>query len=411
MILPRPLLALPAALALLGLAACSAASPPPASTAPAADAAPDADGHGRIAGAAEVAEPPLGLLSVDADGNAGLLDLLDGATSELGRVGSPLALASDGRFAFVSTRAGLEILDSGRWTWDHVDHFHYYRAEPRPVGTVPGGGAATVVAGPLSTAGTTGVFFPGSGEAVLLDNGALAEGRVSERFRIDTGEDRGLVAPLGDAALLAAGGELTHLSPDGEPAGASAACTAPSGAITTRVGVVVGCAEGAVLATAGASGGAPRLETIPYPDAGGAERATEFAGRKGRPTVAGLAGGAGGSGFWLLDTRERSWRHVPSGTPLARIAAVDDADAHVVAVDTTGRVRVFDGGTGRELGATEPLVAEVTPEVALSVDEQRAYVNDPEGGVVHEIAYAGEVRVARTLETPTAPRLVAEVGR
>jgi hypothetical protein len=258
----------------------------------------------------------------------------------------------------------------------------------------------------LSTAGSIGVFFAGSGEAVLLDNAALADGKIAELFRIETGADTGIVAPLAEGALVTDGDELVFHDASGAATDASTECAAASGAITTRVGVVVGCADGAVLATW--EDAAAAFERIPYPDATDADRALSFDGRKGRPTVAALAGD---SGFWLLDTRERAWQLVATETPLVRVSAVDDAEGHVVAVDAEGRVKVYIAGTGAQVAATEPLPVEMGDTVSLTVDEQRAYVNAPVARIVFEIDYADGARVARTLETPTSPRFVAEVGR
>jgi hypothetical protein len=306
----------------------------------------------------------------------------------------------------VTTAHGLEIVDSGRWSWDHGDHFHYYLAEPRIVGTVPGEGSATVTSGMLSTAGSTGVFFAESGEAVLLDNEALSDGAIAELFRIKIGADAGIVAPLDEGAIVADGDELVYYERSGTATDAMAACVEPSGALTTRVGVVIGCADGAVLATWEES--APLFEQIPYPADADAPRAMSFDARKGRPTVAAVAGS---EGFWLLDTRERAWQFIPTDAPLAVVAAVDDDEAHVVAIDTTGRVRVYDGASGAELAGAEPLLTEVGPSVSLTVDGQRAYVNDPVAGVVYEIDYADAARVARTLDTPTTSHFLTEVGR
>lgn len=402
----RALIALPAALALLSLIAC-AETPPAAETPPSAESAEPngAAGHGEVRGAAEVAEPPLALLTIDEHGGTGLLDLLDGQAEQLAEVAPPLALASDGRYAFVSVAGGVEIVDSGRWTWDHVDHFHYYRAEPRTVGLVPGDGAARVSTGMLSTAGTTGVFFPGSGEAVLLDNAALSRGEIVEVFRIETGSDDAVIAPLGDRAVISTAHELVLHDSDGRATGATAPCTGASGTLTTRVGLVVGCDGGAVLISDGAD---PVFEEIPYPAGVDAARTGDFAGRKGRPTI---AAAAAPSGFWLLDTRERTWQHVATEVPLLRVVAADDAEGHVVALDAEGRVRVYRAETGEQIGATDPLVADVSGGIALTLDDQRAYLNDPARNAVHEIAYAGEVRVARTLEPRTPPYVMAEVGR
>ncbi|MFS0894219.1 ABC transporter [Microbacterium sp. 179-I 3D3 NHS] len=400
----RPPLLLLAALAIAALSACAPA-PGAAPSAPAsADPASD-DGHGAIAGAEEVAEPPLGLLSIDTDGNAAVLDLLGDEAIDLGATAAPTALASDGRYGFVTTDEGVEVIDSGRWSWDHGDHFHYYLAEPALLGTMPGDGPATVTSGALSTAGTTGVFFAGSGEAVLLDNKALSDGQIDELFRIETGADAGLVAPVGDGALVTDGDDLVYHDRDGEAVGPPVECVDPAGAITTRVGLVVGCVDGAVLATW--QDGELATERIPYP-AGAVDRALTFDGRKGRPTVAAVAGT---TGFWLLDTRERTWTLVPTERPLTRVVAVDDAEGHVVAIDVDGRIAVHLAESGAVVGAAEPLLADGGTASSLTVDEQRAYVSDPAAGVVHEIDYADGARIARSLETPTAPAFVTEVGR
>ncbi len=419
----RPSRATPlAGAAILGLLLAGCSASPSDSSAP-ADAASSAEtpsddtgsGHGEIEGAAEASEPPLHLVSIDASGSVSLLDLLDGTETELDGVRAPRSVASDGRYAFVADEHGVDVVDSGAWTWDHVDHFHYYRADPASPGTVEGSGVASIATGMLSTAGGTGVFFPDSGEAVLLDNGALSKGEINETLRLEVAPHNGLIAPLGEGALVteadgsgriervravdAAGDEIDSI-----------ACTEASGTITTRLALVVGCADGAVLATSVA--GETALTKVAYPaDASGdAPPATEFSARKGRPTVAGLGDG---SGVWLLDTREQSWRWIAMPERPVAASAVDDEAGHVVTLTPDGRVRVFDAD-GAERAATDPIVTDAVGgggQVSLSVDAQRAYVNDPATGAVFEIDYADSARVARTLETGVPAHFVAEVGR
>jgi hypothetical protein len=192
---------------------------------------------------------------------------------------------------------------------------------------------------------------------------------------------------------------------------ASIDCPGASGTITTRVGLVIGCADGAVIATD--DGGTPVLGHVPYP-AGAAAPATAFGGRKGRPTVAGTGTG---SGVWLLNTRQRAWDWLPTSTPVLAAAAVDDADGHVVVVGDDGTVQVYDEGTRERIAATEPLLTQtladpaLAAKVGLAVDGQRAYVSAPAEGVVYEIDYADNARVARTLQLPTKPVHLAETGR
>lgn len=417
---------LPLTVAALTLSACSSDGEPgtargqdrPPSASPSSAASPE-DDHGEVEGAEEVAEPPLHLVSVDRDGDVGMVDLVDGTTSEVGRVGAPAAVTTDGRYVFVDTAAGVEVVDSGMWTWDHGDHFHYYRSAADLVGTVPGEGAPEVSAGSLSTAGGTGVFFPTSGEAVLLDNEALADGEVRERWRLGLEPHDGIVAPLGDGAVVSTpdaagrGASVRLYDAAGEAvAGSEEPCIDPRGVITTAVGLVVGCADGALLWTEQDEEWV--AERIPYPRRPAAPQAADLRAREGRPTVAGLAGR---SAIWLLDTRERTWQLLDAGTRLEQVVAADDEDGHVVALDRTGRVRVYLAGSGEQVAVTEPLLDGRTAGrpsfegVELVVDDHRAYLNDPGGSRVLEIDYADRARVAREITTPVAPDHYAEVGR
>lgn len=405
-----------AALILLALAGCSSPPAPQSESSASAQPGPGEPGHGEIAGAAQVAEPQLHLVAIDAAGKASMLDLLNGTEVQLGAVPPPDNVTSDGRHVFAANTNGVEIIDSGVWTWDHVDHFHYYRGEPAALGTVAGEGTATVATGLLSTAGTTGMFFPSSGSAVLVDNAALADGTISETLRLEVEPHAGIIAPLGDGAVVTEADEsgtaarLRAIDANGKES-TTADCPAAAGTITTRVGLVVGCADGAVIATG--DGATPILEHVPYP-AGAAAPATTFDARKGRPTVAGLGKDAG---VWLLNTRERKWDWLPTATPVLAAAAVDDDAGHVVVVGTDGTVQVYEEGTRERMATTKPLMPKTlaSPELAgkveLTVDGGRAYVSAPAEGVVFEIDFADGARIARTLELLTQPVHLVETGR
>ncbi|MEV7874162.1 ABC transporter [Microbacterium sp. NPDC089188] len=393
--------ALLGALGLLVLTGCAA----PAAPAP----EPSADTHGAIDGAAELAEPALGLTTIDAAGSVSHLDLLEETTVEIGSVRAPSSVHSDGRYLFAADDEGVSIVDSGVWTWDHVDHFHYYRAEARVLGSVEGRGVATVATSNSSTTGGTGLFFPASGEAVLLDTEALSKGEVVERFRLERPAGGGLVIPVGSFAAVASAGEVTLHAADGDEVGAPTPCIDPAGTITTRVGAVIGCRDGALLVTVADAG--PVIERIAYPAGTTAPRATVFANREGRPTVAAPAGEAG---VWMLDTRERTWNLVPTAEPVVQATAVDDKDAHLLALTADGRVLVLDGETGELRAASVPLVgaslAAGNP-VSLIADQQRAYLNGPAEGRLWELDFADGARVAREFTPEDVPLFVAETGR
>lgn len=405
-------LTLAAALA-LGLAACAAPDIGGPSTGSVVGGSAD-DDHGAVAGATELTEPALGLTTIDPAGVVTHLDLLDGSVTDLGAIGATTAMTADGRYLFAQTVDGIRIVDSGRWTWDHVDHFHYYRAEPRLLGTVVGPGSAAVATTTQSGSGSTGIFFADSGEAVLLDTAALAEGRIEERFRLDVEPHAGLVVPVGTSALV------TELEPsytttvvgydaEGHPTGLQEECPAAAGTITTRVGAVIGCHDGALLAHDDA--GELVVERIPYPAGTSAPPATAFANREGRPTVAGLAGD---DGIWLLDTRERSWALLPAPAPLVAVTAVDDDTETVLALAAEGRLLVLSGADGSVRAATAPLVAAslaAGSAPTLIADQHRAYLGGPAEQRLFEIDFADAARVARTFDTAGVPAFTAETGR
>lgn len=434
-----------------------------------ADADATAVPHGYVEGASEMQEPQLRLVTLGADGALTAFDPVTEESVDLAALDGAEQLATDGRYAFATSPDGvLRIVDGGAWTVPHGDHSHYYLADPREVGEVDGadggrdGGLATVA----SSASVTAAWFPGSGTGVLLDGAALADGEVRETARLEGEPHDGALVPLGELVVQSVaergsdvGSSIRVVTAEGEPVDdATAACTDLRGAAQTRVGVVVGCADGALLVTEGAGGAgdaaedgaggqaagsgtsgvrtvgsgsgsgsgsasdaaAVTIERIPYPEGvDAATVATSFDGRPGRPAVAAVAGDRGA---WLLDTRAREWTLLPSTSPLLRASAVGDSDGTVVGVDASGSVVVLsqggaDGAGPGEVARTEPLLAadladgSLPDGVAVEIDVSRTYVNVPSAGTVLEIDHADAARVARTLDVPGDASLFVETGR
>jgi hypothetical protein len=388
---------------LLALAGC--APTPAAFVTPTDDAV--GDGHGEIAGAHELSEPALHLTTVDAEGAVDHLDLIDEQTTTLTEIEPIDDLVSDGRYLFGIRDGSVTVIDSGVWTWSHIDHFHYYEAPSRVIGEIEGSGLATVVPGEVGT----GIMF--DDEAVLVDTPSLADGEIVEEFRIPVEQHAGLVVPLAEGAIVTetdAEGiaqTLRVIDANGE-AGPSLPCANAAGTITTVVGVVIGCADGAALSV----GGDPSdWERIEYP-ADAVAPATDFAGRKGRPSVAGLTGS---NGVWLMDTRERRWTFQDLGEAIVRVTAVGDDAERMLALAATGSVLVLAGG--EIVARTEPLVAasvadhDLATNVDFVVDQSRAYLNGPAEQEMWEIDPADGARIARTFETGTMPLHLAGTGR
>ena len=428
----RPAVAV--ALAVGVLVAVSACSPATSSDAAGAASAPTGDAetalpHGYVEGASELQEPALRLVAA----SDGTLTALDPATEQavrLADVGDAELLATDGRYVAASGPDGLTLVDGAAWTVPHGDHSHYYLAEPRVVAE-PGdldGGPGAEEARIASSASLTAVTWPGSGRGVLLDGDALGDGELVETGRVEGTPHDSVLVPLGDVVVASvvsgvggagdgggragsAADEVRVYTAEGEPVdGARASCEGLRGAAPTRVGVVVGCADGAVLVTE-SEGSGVGIERIPYPEGTPAsDVATSFEARPGRPAVAAVAGTRGA---WLLDVRARTWTLVATPEPLLRATAVGDSDDTVVGVDASGRV-VVSSPEGL-VAQTEPLLAgdlvdgALPAGVQLEVDVARSYVNSPASGLVHEIDHADAARVARSLELPAD--LLVETGR
>lgn len=327
-------------------------------------------------GAAEVAEPARALIVADERGALTLVDLATEDRTTISGPGDPgvVDVGSDGRFVFVvreqEGRGVVGIVDSGRWTMPHGDHSHYFRGEPRVLGEVEGEGRARLGIG----ADATVIRF--DGEAAVVDHDDLGEGAV----------DPDLSALPGDRPAVVIAGQLIGATDAGvEAPAAIAPCREAGDAVLTRVGLVFGCADGAVLLSRDI-GGSVSVEAIPYPPDVAAPAAV-LAGRPDRPDLAGVAGDRGA---WLLDVRERSWTLLLTDTPVIAAAAVGDDDARTAVVAADGTVRVL-APDATVLARSEPILAAAVADPALRdrvrllVDGDHAWVSDPAGGSVIEI--------------------------
>ncbi|WP_435748815.1 hypothetical protein [Microbacterium sp. PMB16] len=397
----------PAVVLLLGiLAAPACATPAP----PKSDAAtsPASDGHGVDAGAAaEVSAPALALVVADENGEITLLDLATEDRTVLAEARDGVeSVESDGRLVYIAHGSGadtsVEVIDTARWTVPHGDHTHSFRGEPHRVGALDGEGEARVTAG----AQRATVHF-GDGELVTIAHDELDDG-LDDAPR-DAVDADGPVVPFAEHLLVATADatiEVADATGVTEP-GSATPCAPATDADITRVGAVVTCAEGAVLFTREV-GGAIEAETLPLP--AGAPAPATLSGRADRPDLAGVAGD---QGAWLLDVRERHWTLIPTDVPLLRASALGDDDSRTVAIDADGRVRVL-APDGTVLARTEPLLAASVADPALRarvqlvVDATHAYVTDPAGGAVIEIAI-DDASVARTF-SDLDPWLLRHVG-
>lgn len=406
-----------AALLLTGCMAPAGSPAGPASSGPPAAETP----HGYVAGAAEAAEPQARLTAVSADGQVSVTDPADESVTELGTFPGVKAATGTGRFVFLSNPEDgtVHVVDAGGWTVNHGDHRHYYSAEPRVVGSINGPDPGSIA----SNDGRSAVFF-GDGTVAVLDHEDLGAGTVTET-RFTVAAHRGVAVPFGDSVLVSAaepGAEHASAvglySADGRRAGITGArCPELEGHAVTRTGAVFGCADGALVITAGDSG-APVARHIPYPDtddgaAPGVERARAFDHRPGSNELAAVAGTAGA---WHFDAAAEAWQLLATPEPLLTAAAAGDG-TRVLGLGTGGTLFALNTGpvpavspvdTSRHLLAG-PAAPDTVP--GLEIDPERAYINDEHSGSIVEIDYADGLRTARELDPGLPARLIVETGR
>ncbi|ALC25813.1 hypothetical protein [Streptomyces sp. CFMR 7] len=372
---------------------------------------PSATPHGYVEGARETAEQQSRLLLNDpGSGNTRVLDLVTGKVHRTAAVKDAVRLTTDGRFGYLHTPGGTHVLDSGAWMVDHGDHVHYYSAATRDVGELPAGSRAQIRSDAAVTAATDE-----NGRTVLHDRTKLEKGQVVTSLAL-RGTYTGAVVPYEEHLLAFAnrGGttELVVLDRKGEHvASPDATCDAPLGDAVTRRGVILGCADGALLVRK--RGDAFTAEKIAYgqhvPER---ERATAFRQRPGSDT---LTAPAGGDAVWVLDVTGREWKRVDTGPVVAANTAGEGSP--LLVLETDGSLHGYDIETGKRTARTEPLLTAPGQDhpdgsaPVIEVDRSRAYVNDPEGRKVFEIDYNDGLRIARSFDLDVEPVLMAETGR
>ncbi|GGX36301.1 hypothetical protein [Streptomyces lomondensis] len=403
----------PAALVTVALLATGCAGQGADASAPRAtptSAAP----HGYVEGAQERAEQQSRLVLNDPrTGDSRVLDLITGKVHEVSRTPDTTHLTTDGRFGYLHTTGGTHVLDSGAWMVDHGDHVHYYRARIRDVGRLPGGPGARVRSDAAVTAVTDA-----DGRARTYHRAELEKGRVGSP-RTLPGTHAEAVVPYAEHLLSLTDdgkGSATLAVYDREGrrvASPDARCEEPRGDAVTRRGVVLGCADGALLVRE--ADGTFTAEKIPYDgDVPAKQRATAFRHRPGSDT---LTAPAGERAVWVLDVTERTWTRVRTNGPVVSANTAGEGSVLIV-LETDGALHGYDITTGKQVSRTKPLVTgdldagtDGNTGPVIEVDRSRAYLNDLKGKRVYEIDYNDNLRIARTFDLDIEPALMAETGR
>ncbi len=357
------------------------------------------DGVAVEGGASEADGPLTKLVLVDpSTGDASVYDAVDETETRIGTFGAVDTVAGDGRFAYLRAGSGTAVIDSGAWTFDHGDHYHYFASTPAQVATLD------VPVASVAASNSTVAVRPENGAIRLLMREQLGQRSVRQSP---------LVPPADAAAVVPYGSRVVTVTTDGriwvtDAAGSAEVpgeCRHASWAVPTRRAVLFGCADGAIRITGGEKN--LTVTAAPYPADAPAQRPTRMQHRARADVVAGVADGA----VWMLDSRQRSWTVLRIADAVAANTA---GDGTVLVLHGDGALSAHDAATRAEITRI-PLfangIARTGPQPVIDIDSDRAYVNNADAREVYEIDYADGLRIARTLRTDVSPGLMVEAGR
>ena len=151
------------------------------------------DGHGAIAGVAEVAEPRLHLIAIDAEGAASMLDLLT-------RNRVPGGVAGRRPMSVLMATTSLQPLAPAWTLWIAAYGLgitwtaHSCGRNPKTLGRVAGG-AQPIATGMLRRLGTAGLFFPSSRLSCWITRRSPMG--LSQTLRLKTEPHAGILCPHG----------------------------------------------------------------------------------------------------------------------------------------------------------------------------------------------------------------------
>jgi hypothetical protein len=214
------------------------------------------------------------------------------------------------------------------------------------------------------------------GRTRIYRRAGLEKGKVGSA-RTLPGTHTGAVVPYAEHLLgVTDNGKVAVYDRQGERAASpDARCEEVRSDAVTRRGVVLGCADGALLVRE--DDGTFTAEKIPYgSDVSEAERATAFQHRPGSDT---LTAPAGKRAVWVLDVGERTWTRVKTGSVVSANTAGEGSV--LIVLETDGALHGYDIATGKQVSRTKRLLTGA-PDAGregsnagpvIEVDRSRAY--------------------------------------
>ncbi|WP_227996120.1 hypothetical protein [Nocardia australiensis] len=355
-------------------------------------------------GAKEVSDAQVGLAYAERGSTElAILDLAGETTNTVALSIRADNLLEDGRFVYVSDRdRTIEVIDTGVWTVNHVDHVHYYRAPTESVGTVSSDAPMKSVIG---DAGYTAIGTA-DGKITILDRRGLEAGHITVVAELSSDAAVPFAVPYQDGFLVSSARGVSLVDLHGNPSGAlDAECREPAGWAILRSGVAIGCEEGILLVKHKPDGEQSLM--IPYPKQD-VERVREFHYRPRSNEAAAVAG----AGVWNVNASEQTLNYVPVENAVTAPVVAANSPANgdfVLSLGGDGHIRTT-ALTDSTTIADAPLLPAGTPG-PIRLDTSRAYLADRAASVIYELDYADRLRTARTFTVDAKPDLLVEVGR
>lgn len=389
---------------------------------PAALAAGDGDHHDDLPterGARSVHDPRPRLVVADAAvGKVAVVDLTRRKVLTRLKVAAPasLAAAGDGRHVLAgqSSANRVDVIDGGAWSVEHGDHHHHYVRAPRRRAAILGPTPIHLV----SHGDRFAVFTDGDGIGTVQTLANVGRGAKGARRVASGAPHHGVAVPFGTRTLVSL--------PDaaGAPVGVGVAnakgvigqrfeqCPGLHGeAAVGRNTVVFACADG-YLSVSLSGSRVTAAKTAAVADGAGVRRSSTLSSAEGLPYVIGNLG-------------NRAFVRVLPKTGPANVIDLDaDHGAFVLDGDSRSLLTVtVDGNLTQINPATGAVIARVKvsepfsmaggfsvprPQIALG-GERRAYVSDPAGRRVVEVA-TNPLRVTRSITVGGTPLSLVVVG-
>jgi outer membrane protein assembly factor BamB len=335
--------------------------------------------------------------------------------------GHGAAMTQNGRFLLAPHDDGVSIVDAGAWSTAHGSHAHHYTTTPALLGEVDGPDPSHLVSG----GGLSALFFDGDGSTTVLDETQLDDGQVHVVTTIETGEaHHGFTVPAGDHGYV-----VTVPTDDMEAMPNVVGGAQHSGEVTATFdcvdthgetglpdGAAAACQDGVLLV---AHDGEEWTGTLlPYPAVDdedpygfGDARAWVLSAPSGTDH---LVAPLGAEHVLLVDRASADARALPVGHDVALFGVDADDDGRILVLTTDGSLQALDPDDGTTLDEVQVVdaFAEGDPESPyrrLLVSGRHAYVSDPDGRAVVEVAL-DDLTVTRTIDVRAVPGFLGLAG-